>query len=255
MAIPHSNGGQPTADIDVLLVEDELDLARSTEEYLETFGISVIHRTRAEDALTDLTTITPTVILLDVGLPGMSGFALCAQIRKSAPQISIIFISARTSEADQVFGLDLGADDYLTKPYSLHLLLAKVRRALSRARQNTPIPALATEEQSQHDAIIDNGYLRHDTLAGRTWIDGHEIHLTAIEHRILDYLARHSGQVCSKKEIIMAVWGDSYTSEGTLTVHMRRLRGRIEKDPQNPQCIRTVWGRGYLFAHPTEEPQ
>lgn len=271
--------------VDVLLVEDEAELARSTREYLEAFGVRAEHRATAEEALAALPALAPAVVLLDVGLPGMSGFALCARLREAAPGASVIFVSARTSEADQVLGLDLGADDYLTKPYSLQVLLAKVRRALARAgragsaassapggpgalggpggpggpvapggRGGVPggrgAPGRAGAPARVPD--VDDGRLRIDLDAGRTWVAGREVHLTAIEHRILAHLVRNRGRVCSKRDIIDAVWGEPYTSEGTLTVHMRRLRRRIEADPDAPVHLRTVWGRGYLFAEADE---
>ena len=253
--------------VDVLLVEDEAELARSTREYLEAFGVRAEHRATAEEALAALPALAPAVVLLDVGLPGMSGFALCARLREAAPGAGVIFISARTSEADQVLGLDLGADDYLTKPYSLQVLLAKVRRALARAQGAAPsapggsvgpggapggqwAPGRAGSPARVPD--VDDGRLRIDLDAGRTWVAGREVHLTAIEHRILAHLVRNRGRVCSKRDIIDAVWGEPYTSEGTLTVHMRRLRRRIEADPDAPVHLRTVWGRGYLFAEADE---
>ena len=253
--------------VDVLLVEDEAELARSTREYLEAFGVRAEHRATAEEALAALPALAPAVVLLDVGLPGMSGFALCARLREAAPGAGVIFISARTSEADQVLGLDLGADDYLTKPYSLQVLLAKVRRALARAQRAAPsapggsvgpggapggqrAPGRAGSPARVPD--VDDGRLRIDLDAGRTWVAGREVHLTAIEHRILAHLVRNRGRVCSKRDIIDAVWGEPYTSEGTLTVHMRRLRRRIEADPDAPVRLRTVWGRGYLFAEADE---
>ena len=253
--------GASAGGVDVLLVEDEAGLARSTREYLEAFGLRAEHRATAEEALADLPALAPAVVLLDVGLPGMSGFALCSRLREAAPGAGVIFVSARTSEADQVLGLDLGADDYLTKPYSLQVLLAKVRRALARA-QRAAAPSVPGAPGGQwapgragspaRVPDVDDGRLRIDLDAGRTWVDGREVHLTAIEHRILAHLVRNRGRVCSKRDIIDAVWGEPYTSEGTLTVHMRRLRRRIEADPDAPVHLRTVWGRGYLFAEADE---
>ena len=262
-----AQAGAAGGGVDVLLVEDEAELARSTREYLEAFGLRAEHRATAEAALADLPALAPAVVLLDVALPGMSGFALCARLREAAPGAGVIFVSARTSEADQVLGLDLGADDYLTKPYSLQVLLAKVRRALARAQRAAPsapggsvgpggapggqrAPGRAGSPARVPD--VDDGRLRIDLDAGRTWVDGREVHLTAIEHRILAHLVRNRGRVCSKRDIIDAVWGEPYTSEGTLTVHMRRLRRRIEADPDAPVHLRTVWGRGYLFAEADE---
>ena len=258
------DGAAASGGVDVLLVEDEAGLARSTREYLEAFGLRAEHRATAEEALADLPALAPAVVLLDVGLPGMSGFALCSRLREAAPGAGVIFVSARTSEADQVLGLDLGADDYLTKPYSLQVLLAKVRRALARAQRAaaSSVPGAPGAPGGQwapgragspaRVPDVDDGRLRIDLDAGRTWVDGREVRLTAIEHRILAHLVRNRGRVCSKRDIIDAVWGEPYTSEGTLTVHMRRLRRRIEVDPDAPVHLRTVWGRGYLFAEADE---
>ena len=269
------DGAAASGGVDVLLVEDEAELARSTREYLEAFGLRAEQRATAEAALADLPALAPAVVLLDVALPGMSGFALCARLREAAPGAGVIFVSARTSEADQVLGLDLGADDYLTKPYSLQVLLAKVRRAQARAQRGAapsapggsvgPGGALGGQGRAPGGQWapgragsparvpdVDDGRLRIDLDAGRTWVDGREVRLTAIEHRILAHLVRNRGRVCSKRDIIDAVWGEPYTSEGTLTVHMRRLRRRIEADPDAPVRLRTVWGRGYLFAEADE---
>ncbi|QWW19197.1 response regulator transcription factor [Schaalia sp. 19OD2882] len=233
--------------VDVLLVEDEVDLAQSTVDYLYAFGITVQHVTDAEEAMAAFEESGARVVLVDVGLPGMSGFALCSQLKTRHPGVVVLFLSARTTEADQILGLELGADDYLPKPFSPQVLVAKVRRALERTGRSAPqapVPPGAAQEAAP---IIDDGRLRIDLEAGRTWVDGAEVHLTTIEHRILDHLARNQGRVCSKQQIIDAVWDDPFTSEGTLTVHVRRLRTRIEADPDNPVHVRTVWGRGYLF--------
>lgn len=243
---PEAGCAGGSGGVDVLLVEDETELATATCDYLEAFGVSTAHRASAEAALADLADLCPRVVLADVRLPGMSGFALCSRLREQAQARPIILVSARTTEADQVLGLDLGADDYLTKPYSLQVLLAKVRRALRRAGA----PGASAQDGSVPGAgadAYDDGHLRVDLEAGRTWVDGQEVRLTGTEHRILTYLLRHRGRVCSKQEIIKAVWGDPFTSEGTLTVHVRRLRTRIETDPDAPARLRTVWGRGYLF--------
>ncbi len=238
--------GHGTGGVDVLLVEDETELARATCDYLEAFGVSTAHRTSAEAALVDLAGLAPRVVLADVNLPGMSGFALCSRLREAAQARPIILVSARTTEADQVLGLDLGADDYLTKPYSLQVLLAKVRRALRRAGTDSAQPPGATSAARDAETY-DDGHLRVDLEAGRTWVAGQEVRLTSTEHRILAHLLRNRGRVCPKREIIEAVWADPFTSEGTLTVHVRRLRARIEADPDAPARLRTVWGRGYLF--------
>ncbi len=217
---------------DVLIVDDELELAEATAEYLSAFGLSAHHVPSAEDALAYDEPVG--VILLDVNLPGMNGFAFCRAVRAKA-STPIIFTSARTGDDDQILALSVGGDDYVTKPFSLAVLLAKVRRALDRG--GAPVAPQG----------FDDGRLRVDEAMGRTWLDGDELHLTTIEDRLLRHLVANRGRVVTKQDIIDAVWGDPFTSDGTLTVHIRRLRGRIEPDPDNPIYIKTVWGRGYLF--------
>lgn len=220
--------------VDVLIVEDETALAEATSEYLEAMGLTTHRVTTAEDGFAWGAVNTMGLLLLDVNLPGESGFALCRRVRatSSAP---IIFMSARGGDDDQILALSVGGDDYLTKPFSLGVLAAKVRRALDRSAHSRPT------------SDFDDGRLRVEEASGRTWLDGRELQLTALEDRLLRHLIRSRGQVATKQDIIDAVWGEPFTSDGTLTVHIRRLRSRIEPDPDHPTYIKTVWGRGYLF--------
>lgn len=227
-----------SAPVDVLLVEDEVDLAAVTRDYLEAFGLHVLSCPDAESALRHLRPQAPGVALLDVNLPGMSGFELCQHLRDR--QVPVIFVSARGTDVDQVHGLSLGADDFVTKPFSLAVLLAKVRRALERGGATTGPTGWVR-------ADFDDGRLRVELSTGRTYLAGHELHLTTLEDRILAHLVSRRGTVCTKEEIIRSVWGDEFTTPGTLTVHVRHLRARIEKTPESPTYIHTVWGRGYLF--------
>ena len=227
-----------SAPVDVLLVEDEVDLAAVTRDYLEAFGLHVLSCPDAESALRHLRPQAPGVALLDVNLPGMSGFELCQHLRDR--QVPVIFVSARGTDVDQVHGLSLGADDFVTKPFSLAVLLAKVRRALERG-------GATTGPTGRVRADFDDGRLRVELSTGRTYLAGCELHLTTLEDRILAHLVSRRGTVCTKEEIIRSVWGDEFTTPGTLTVHVRRLRARIEKTPESPTYIHTVWGRGYLF--------
>ncbi|WP_299046485.1 response regulator transcription factor [uncultured Actinomyces sp.] len=233
-----------SAPVDVLLVEDEVDLAAVTRDYLEAFGLHVLSCPDAESALRHLRPQAPGVALLDVNLPGMSGFELCQHLRDR--QVPVIFVSARGTDVDQVHGLSLGADDFVTKPFSLAVLLAKVRRALERGGATTG-PTGRGAPTGWVRADFDDGRLRVELSTGRTYLAGHELHLTTLEDRILAHLVSRRGTVCTKEEIIRSVWGDEFTTPGTLTVHVRRLRARIEKTPESPTYIHTVWGRGYLF--------
>ena len=219
-------------------------LAAVTRDYLEAFGLHVLSCPDAESALRHLRPQAPGVALLDVNLPGMSGFELCQHLRDR--QVPVIFVSARGTDVDQVHGLSLGADDFVTKPFSLAVLLAKVRRALERGGATTG-PTGRGAPTGWVRADFDDGRLRVELSTGRTYLAGHELHLTTLEDRILAHLVSRRGTVCTKEEIIRSVWGDEFTTPGTLTVHVRRLRARIEKTPESPTYIHTVWGRGYLF--------
>ncbi|MDO5494523.1 MAG: response regulator transcription factor [bacterium] len=221
---------------DVLMVDDEEALASSTCEYLTTFGVTATAVTTAEEALEFLQHNEAALILLDVNLPGMNGFEFCRTVRRRAAT-PILFISARDSDDDQILALGVGGDDYIAKPYSLAVLHAKVRRILDR-HATEPIPPTPG---------YDDGRLRLDPEAERVWVDGKEVPTTALEYRLLAHLVANRGRVVPKREIFEKVWGDAITGDGTLTVHIRRLRTKIEADPDNPRHLRTVWGRGYLF--------
>ncbi|MEL4503972.1 response regulator transcription factor [Luteococcus sp. H138] len=217
---------------DVLMIDDEEELVDSTLEYLAAFGVTGHGVGSAEEALAWLRKDRARLLLLDVNLPGASGFELCRTLRADG-QTPIIFISARSSEDDEIMALMLGGDDYLRKPYSLGVLLAKVRRTLER---DTP-----------GSGGYDDGHLRFDEAADRFFVDDNPLELTAMEHRLLRHLVTNPERVLPKQELFDKVWGDAITGDGTLSVHIRRLRTRIEPDLDNPRYIQTLWGRGYLF--------
>lgn len=220
---------------DVLMIDDEQDLVDSTLEYLAAFGVTGVGVGSAEEATDWLAEHSARVVLLDINLPGASGFDLCRRIRATS-QTPIIFASARRSEDDEIMALMLGGDDYLRKPFSLGVLLAKVRRTLQRDTASQP-----------QEAGYDDGHLRFDQTADRFFVDGQPLELTAMEHKLLRHLVSNPERVLSKQELFERVWGDAITGDGTLSVHIRRLRTRIEPDLDHPRYIQTLWGRGYLF--------
>lgn len=222
--------------LDVLIVEDEVDLAEGSVEYLRAFGLAADWVSSAEAALAELRHVPPRLLLLDINLPGKSGFDLCRTTRAAHPDLPIIFLSARASDDDEILALGIGGDDYIRKPVSLAVLLAKVRRSLARRDPAAP-----------PEAPFDDGWLRWDPAADRMWVDGVELVLPAMEHRLLRYFFANAGRVLSKAELFGRVWGEPLTGDGTLTVHVRRLRMHIERDPDKPTYLRTVHGRGYLF--------
>lgn len=224
---------------DVVIVEDEAELAQSISDYLSAFDLTVHVLGSGEDALAHFARERARVLLLDVNLPGQSGFELCRALRRTSA-MPILFLTARASEDDEVLALSIGGDDYLRKPFSLGVLLAKIRRIL--ARQDAPAAA------PESPGGFDDGYLRVEPGSERVFVDGRELVLPAMEHRLLLYLVAERDRVVSKQELLERVWHDEFVGDGTLSVHIRRLRTKLERDPDNPRYLRTAWGRGYLFS-------
>lgn len=233
---------------EVFIVEDEEELSRSIVDYLEAFGIAARAVTDAEAALARLAQNTPEILLLDVNLPGISGFELCRSIRSSGEtriaHLPIIFLTARASEDDEVLALSIGGDDYLRKPFPLSVLLAKIRRILARSGETQSV-VLAADAPS---AAFDDGWLRVDPARNRVYVDGKEVTLPAKEYQLLEFLLSERERVVGKQELLDRVWQDAFVGDGTLSVHIRRLRLKIERDPDTPRYLRTMWGRGYMFT-------
>ena len=223
---------------DCLIVDDELELAETTSEYLNMFDVTSAYVTNAADCLAFMEEHKPALILLDINLGGDSGFDLCKTLRKTT-DLPILFISARSSDDDILIALNIGGDDYIRKPYTLSVLLAKIKAVLKRSRIGTGAGALPPAA-AEHIAIIDAGL-------GRIRVHGEELRLKPLEFKLLSYLLEHSNRVVTKAELFRNVWGDSITGDGTLNVHIRHLREKIEKDPNDPQYIKTVWGTGYVY--------
>lgn len=222
--------------VQVLMVEDETELARSTVEYLELCGLTAHAVGSAMEATRAIADRSPDLLLLDINLPGQSGFELCRQVRATS-EMPIIFVSARDADSDQILALGLGGDDYIRKPFSLEVLVAKIRRMLERN---------ATQQVAASTGYADD-WLRIDLDANRVWVSGEEIKVPATEYRLLAHLASNAGKVVAKQDLLDQLWGGDFVTEGTLSVHVRRLRTRVEPDPDNPTYLRTVWGRGYMF--------
>lgn len=216
-----------------LIVDDEEALSLSTCEYFNMFGVKTFWAANPEACLAFLRDRQTDLILLDINLGNASGFALCKKLREST-DIPILFISARSSDDDVLLALNIGGDDYIAKPYSLSVLLAKVRVVLKR-RQVKAEPAVS------FGAFTLN--LERESL----WKNGEEVVLKAMEYRLLAYLTQNANRTISKEELFAQVWRDAVTGDGTLNVHIRRLREKIEDNPNEPYFIRTVWGTGYLF--------
>lgn len=215
-----------------LIVDDEKLLADSTAEYFNLFGVRTAAVYGADGCRAFLRENQTELILLDINLSGGNGFDLCRELRETT-DIPILFISARTSDDDKIVALNIGGDDYIQKPYSIGVLLAKVKAVLK--RYGTP-------------SDYSDGRLTVDTRAKRVLVDGKAVKLTALEFKLLAYLIENRGKAITKNEIFRDVWEDKFTGDSTLNVHIRRLREAIETTPNAPEYIITVWGDGYRFS-------
>jgi DNA-binding response OmpR family regulator len=220
----------------ILLVDDDALLRRSLAFNLQQAGFSTIAAASAEDALAMVRQDPPDLVILDIGLPGMDGLDALRHFRESM-SVPIIFLTARRREFDQVLGLELGADDYVTKPFDLDVLLARIKAVL---RRSSP-PASATESTS-----LVVGDLTIDPLAHTVNLGGKPIDLAPHEFELLHALALEAGHVISTDDLLARVWGAEYEGEPQIVyVHIRWLREKIEKDPHHPSRIITVRGVGY----------
>ena len=225
----------------VFLLEDETDISRLIRLHLEQAGYSVREYASASNVIRDAINSRPTLFLLDIMVPGGDGFDLCRRIRQSPRlgAIPVIFLTARTSETDRVLGLELGADDYITKPFSPRELVARIKAVLRRF--DSPLAPCITRI----------GDLEIDTGAMILIVRARHVPTTATEFRLLDWFVRHPGRVFTRDQLLDVVWRDTqYVTPRSVDVYVRRLREKIEPDPENPRYIRTVRGAGYRFETP-----
>ncbi|MEK5417909.1 DNA-binding response regulator [Paenibacillus odorifer] len=221
---------------DCLIIDDETELAETTCEYFNLFDVQTAFVTSADACRSFLREHQVSMLLLDINLGGESGFQLCKELRQTLG-IPILFISARSSEDDVLIALDIGGDDYIHKPYTLRVLLAKVKAVLK--RHNNEVIAEA--------AILQAGPIQIDPELRRASLNGVALKLKTMEYKLLSYLIQQKNRVIPKEELFTEVWGDVFAGDGTLNVHIRHLREKIEQNPNDPQYIRTVWGIGYAF--------
>lgn len=226
----------------ILLVEDEESISKPLAFLLEREGYSVTVIADGNDAVRTFASDGADLVLLDLMLPGLPGTEVCREIRLRS-QVPIIMLTAKDSEIDIVVGLELGADDYVTKPYSTRELLARVRAALRRA-----VPAEEAEDDDGEGALDSHG-IRLDTDRHTVTVRGNEVAMPLREFELLELLMRHSGRVLTRGQLIDRVWGsDYYGDTKTLDVHVKRVRSRIEEEPAQPKLISTVRGVGYRFG-------
>lgn len=223
----------------ILIIEDELSIAELERDYLEVNGYESDIATTGEEGFRKATTNTYSLILLDLMLPGIDGFELCKQLRETL-DIPILMVTARKEDIDKIRGFDRGADDYIVKPFNPNELVARVKAHISRYDRLTNL------KQNQIDIQI-KGLVIHSE-SRRVLLNGEEKIFTAKEFDLLKFLATNLNSVFSKNHLFERVWGyDSIGDTTTVTVHIRKIREKIEEDPSNPQFIETIWGVGYRF--------
>jgi two-component system, OmpR family, response regulator RegX3 len=224
----------------LLLVEDERSIVEGLAITLEAEGFQIVWVKDGLDAIPAFERVRPDLVVLDLMLPGMSGTDICRTLR-SRSDVPIIMLTARDAEVDRVVGLELGADDYVTKPFSTRELVARIKAVLRRA------PLLETF--SGEDGPVEASGVRVDRARHEVRVDGELVELPPKEFELLAYLIEHAGRVLTRGQLIAEIWGSDYVGDTkTLDVHIRRLRSRIEQDPKDPVRIQTVRGVGYRFA-------
>lgn len=223
-----------------LIVDDEEELSKMTAEYFNMFDVSTEVVQSKKECFEFLEKNTVDLILLDINLGDGTGFEICKKLREEM-QLPILFISARQSDDDVLFALSSGGDDYVKKPYNLSVLLAKVKVNLKRFEQiNKKMEELEKNEEENEILTLDNSTLS-------VIVNGKRIALKAKEFALLDCLYKHKNTIVKKEVLFDEVWGDTFFSDSTLNVHIRKLREKIEDNPNEPVFIKTVWGTGYYL--------
>ncbi|MDQ0772352.1 two-component system response regulator ResD [Streptomyces aurantiacus] len=218
----------------VLVVDDDPTVAEVVSGYLDRAGYRVDRAGDGPDALAHAAAHWPDLVVLDLMLPGMDGLEVCRRLRERGP-VPVIMLTARGDEDDRIMGLEVGADDYVTKPFSPRELVLRVESVLRRTR-----PAAAARPLSAAGLTVD-------PAARRATKHGAELALTLREFDLLSFLLRHPGRAFGREDLMREVWGWDFGDLSTVTVHVRRLRGKVEDDPARPRLIQTVWGVGYRF--------
>lgn len=226
----------PITQKQILIIDDDTDLSLILSDMLESYGYKVTCAAHSEQAFELLASSVFHLILLDINLPGTTGFELCRELRRVST-IPVIFASARTSETDRITGFDLGGDDYLPKPYSMKELLSRVNALMRR-----------TYGFQQEEQVVTFGNISVNITARSVHKNNISISLSLREFDLLAYLCKHPNVALSKERLLQEVWGAfSMVEASTLTVHIRWLREKLEDNPAEPQYIKTVWGIGYLL--------
>ena len=221
----------------ILVVEDEASIRRFITLNLEMAGYKVGEAESGEEALEMLTSFCPDVVVLDIMLPGMDGLEVCRYIRTHLPDSLIIMLTAKGQDTDKIMGLELGADDYMVKPFNPFELIARIK-AMLRRRERYQVAKTG----------YTYGKLHLVTVANKLIKDGEEVELTPTEYALLKLFMENPGKALKREEMLNAIWGQDYFGDTkTLDVHIRRLREKIEDNPSEPKYIKTIWGSGYRW--------
>ncbi len=222
---------------DILVIEDNEELGGLIQDFLRREGYSVEWKMNAEEGLALVKTAAFKLLLLDVMLPGMDGYEALQEIRRDQ-RIPVLMMSARTDDQSKILGLELGADDYIDKPFSVEVLGFKIKALMRRAY-----------DMSEDRQLLTYDKITMDVTTRTVYKDGKELSITGKEFDLLEYMMRHPEQVIRKEKLFNEVWGfDCFSEQGSLNVHIRWLREKLEEDPKNPTLIQTVWRVGYKFG-------
>ncbi|MCL1965057.1 MAG: response regulator transcription factor [Firmicutes bacterium] len=222
---------------DCLIIDDDADIAATICEYFNLFAVRCEYATDYEEGIQAAQQKQPALILLDVNLGKQTGFALCKKLRETS-DVPILFISARNTDDDVLAALGVGGDDYITKPFSMAVLLAKAKAMLKRS---------ASAQTQEAQAMIRFGNIEMDRGSNRVLRGGEPVKLKPMEYKLLLYLIDNRGRLVTKDELLENVWQDTFIGEGTLSVHIRHLREKLEEVPNEPRFLKTLWGSGYMF--------
>lgn len=223
----------------VLAVDDEKIIIKGLKFSLERDGFEVICAYDADEALALAESENPDIILLDVMLPGLSGYEVCERIREYS-DVPIIMLSAKGEDMDKIMGLEYGADDYITKPYNILEVKVRIKAVLRRRTANSK------EEEASNEIVY--GLLRLNLDSRTLYIDGRDADLTVIEFNLLEAMAKHPNKVFSRQDLLKIVRGEVDKADArSIDVHIRRLREKIEENPSSPKYVHTKWGVGYYF--------